>query len=233
MIDPSSPQSDVFPVTAATWLGDRLACGDGGRDDAVIHVMRIYREPLLIYAKGSSLRTIQDPEELVHGFFADRLSRVDYLDKWRRSGLPLRRWLINGLIFFAREQGRHAARNSGGVNTPVEPNLDETVGQYTRSIARAVVAEALTATIEALSSEGRGEHARLFVLHYIRGMSYDQISESGGVEPRRAAVMVRTATRRFRITLRGLIAWPGATDEDIETELSSLLNNCGAQRHDQ
>ncbi len=68
--------------------------------------METYTEPLSNYVAGSSFRSLSTPKDLVSGFFASRLAQTAYFEKWIDSGLPLRRWLINGFLFFLQEEAR-------------------------------------------------------------------------------------------------------------------------------
>ncbi|MFM7808466.1 MAG: hypothetical protein ACKPEA_11160 [Planctomycetota bacterium] len=51
--------------------------------------MQRYFEPLRVYVKGSSFRTMGESADLVNGLFASRLGRDDYLVEWVDSSLPL------------------------------------------------------------------------------------------------------------------------------------------------
>jgi hypothetical protein len=98
MSDARSPLHDAFPTTHRTWIVETLRAAlesrePGARERALTelrqHVMQRYFEPLRIYVKGSSFRTMGESADLVNGFFASRLSRDDYLAKWTESKLPL------------------------------------------------------------------------------------------------------------------------------------------------
>ena len=99
-----------FPTKQATWIHTRLVEGASGREEINTHVMSRYATPLRAYVLGSSICRIDDADALVNGFFASRLSREDFLTAWRDSGLPLRRWLVNGLLLHARERERELRR---------------------------------------------------------------------------------------------------------------------------
>jgi hypothetical protein len=59
--------TDHFPTTQQTWILDRLAERHGGSSALRSHLMERYREPLLAYARRSSLRSIAEPDDLVKG----------------------------------------------------------------------------------------------------------------------------------------------------------------------
>jgi hypothetical protein len=76
--------------------------------------MEVYYEPLCIYCRATSYRTLGEPEEIVGGFFASRLSDPTWIARWRDESrarsMPLRRWLLNGLCFYMREEARRQRR---------------------------------------------------------------------------------------------------------------------------
>lgn len=225
----SAPPGDVFPATQMTWLGAQVQAGDedgAARERARGHVMSVYFEPLVIYVRGSSFQSVGDAEELVAGFFSDRLSRADYLTKWLASGLPLRAWLIGGIKFYCKERIR-AARRDAAEPVPEDAHDEDAAGpgsDYRKQIARNLVREAMRSTGEALEGEGMGEHWQVFRRHHLEGVSFAQIAMSKGISEERAAVMSRTAARRLRARLRDLCAWPGASNEEIDREILSLFD---------
>jgi DNA-directed RNA polymerase specialized sigma24 family protein len=225
MVCMTKQRTDVFPHTQMTWLASRLDEGDAGLCKAREHVMEVYREPLLIYVKGSSFRSIGDPEELVSGFFADRLGRDDYLAEWLSSGRPLRRWLLVGMKYYLKEQIR--ANKRGGLALGFDPDdegIDPPSKRYNEASGRRLVARAIAQAEADLRERGFGEHWEVFVAHHLRDRPFSVIARELGVEEKRAAVMSRTAARRFRAVLREIVAWPGASDEELDAEIREL---CG------
>lgn len=211
------PRADAFPSTDHTWLGRALVEGERGRLAAGEHVMRVYAEPLRIYLRGSSFRALGDEDELVHAFFASRLSKPDYLNDWLISGRPLRRWLIVGfrhhLLETIRERERARRR-------PEAPGHSEPAERaFHRESALAIVREALRVAQQRCRDDDLDEHWRVFLDHHLHGRPYDAL----GADPRRAAVMARTCANRFRAALRELVGWPGASDAQVDEELASLM----------
>ena len=220
-------RTDVFPATALTWLGAQVREADeAARERARRHVIAIYLEPLTIYVKGSSYRSVGEPEELVAGFFADRLGRDDYLEKWLDSGLPLRAWLIRGLKYYCRERIR-AGRRDAAEPIPDDARDDASSGpgsDFRKRVARNLVREAMRQTSEELEQRGLGEHWLVFRRHHLEGASYAEIARAIDVREDRAAVMGRTAARRLRTRLRELCGWPSATTDEIDAEILSLFD---------
>ena len=221
----ANKRTDVFPHTQLTWLSSQLDDGVAGLSKAREHVMEVYREPLMIYVKGSSFRSLGDAEELVQGFFADRLGREDYLAEWLSSGRPLRRWLLVGLKYYLKEQIR--AKKRGGASLEFDPDdddMDHPSRIYNEASGRQIVARAMLQAEEDLRERGFGEHWEVFVAHHIQERSFQSIGAEHKVDEKRAAVMSRTAARRFRAVLRELVSWPGASDEELDSEIRAL---CG------
>src|SRR5882672_12709738 len=96
-------KKDVFPRTLGTWIGRKLQEGKAGRAEVNRHLMSVYAWPLQVYFRGSSDRWLGEPEDIVQGFFADRLDREEFLPGCQESGLRLRRWLMNGFCFYLKE----------------------------------------------------------------------------------------------------------------------------------
>ncbi|MFM1868656.1 MAG: hypothetical protein RL591_2064, partial [Planctomycetota bacterium] len=118
----SRPRADHFPTTQLTTLLSELRTLHG--DDAHMRlaetIMRRYAEPLAIYARGSTLREIAEPDELVHGYFAYALADATFLDRYLASGMRLRRWLMNGLLLHARSVIRDRSRARRREGAPLE-----------------------------------------------------------------------------------------------------------------
>jgi len=221
--------NEAFPETLRTWLGEQLEGSPDGLCSAREHIMRVYAEPMAVYIRGSSFRKLDDPDDLVRGFFADRLSRETYLNQWRESGRPLRFWLIVGLKHYLLEETRRRRRGNAGAlyesdAAGTEPASD---GAYFKAVAIGVVREAISQTGERCRKAGLDEHWMIFRRRYIGGECYAQIAAEAGITPGRAAVMARTAAARFRDTLRESVGWDGATPSEIEDEIRSLMEVTG------
>lgn len=217
-------QPDAFPSTLVTWLSNRLREGDDGLLDAARHVMEVYAEPLRIYFMGSSFRSMGQADDLVGGFFADRLSRPNFLQRWIESGRPLRYWLIVGFKHFLYEQARLQRRHDAHtLSDSVTGDDSGPIHIFDREVARALVAEASRRAEEHCLENKLSDHWRLFRRHVVDGLPFASIAPEFGVSPERAAVMARTAAHRFKRTLRELVAWEGAADEQIDQEIAHLM----------
>jgi len=181
--------SELFPTTQSTWLFDRVARAP---DEARAHVLACYFEPLCAYARASSLRALGEPAEIVNDFLTARLADGDYLARWSVSGIPLRRWLANGLLTHARNRALAEARRArhGGSVDPAElermttTHATDALLALERAWAVRTVTEAHERVHSELIAEGRTSWWGLFRLHGVQGMSYEQACPIAGVAPR-------------------------------------------------
>ena len=217
---------DHFPTTQQTWIFDRLAEGAGGGAALREHVMERYREPLLVYVRGSTLRALGEPDELVHGFFAHFLAHHDSLVRWAESGTRLRRWMMNGLVLHARGLRRDAARNreTGSIESiaaraSCEPRAQDA---FEASWARSLLADAATAVQSELVSEDRVNAWDVFAQHIIDGRAYADCCPPLGYTVDEGRTVTRMVSIRIRRTLRELLLQEGTPEVEIAAELRAL-----------
>ncbi len=220
---------DVFPSTMCTWINQELGAGQRGRREVNAFLMRTYAWPLQVYFLGTNQRWLGDPEDVVAGFFADRLARPGFLADWQASGLRLRRWLMNGFCFYLREQSRKRRADRRLVAEAEEPITF--TGDPNASVDRAAVVafvhEAIQAAEDQCLEEGLETHWRAFLRHHLDGASMRELSDELGVNAARAAVMVRTAKRKFRHALAEVLGRDGVPPDEVEEEIRSLLEVSG------
>ena len=223
---------DVFPSTLLTWISHRQDEGATGRREINRHVMAVYGEPLLIYLRGHTLRWLGEPEELIDGFFANRLDREDFFAKWQASGLRLRRWLMNALNLYLMEVRRSRQQTARGRSAELDDEQwtggDSPEKIVDRAFAQSIVRQALQQAQQRCKAKRLEEHWGVFMRHYYEGQKYDAFAGEYGVEPARAAIMARTATRVFRAALRNLLARDGTAPERIDEEIQALLEDIGS-----
>jgi hypothetical protein len=223
---------DLFPTTHSTWLVDRLSHAPG---EARAHVMSRYFEPLCAYARASSLRALGEPAELVNSFLAARLDDHAYLVRWSQSGMPLRRWLANGLLTHARNDALARARRGrvGGTVPPAElermTNAHETDALLALERAWAVrtVTEAHERVHTELVAEGRADWWELFRLHGVQGMAYEQACGITGIARSNATNVHRAVVTRLRDALRAILEREGIRPDEIDRELALMQDLLG------
>ncbi|MEE3001226.1 MAG: hypothetical protein VX908_00870 [Planctomycetota bacterium] len=221
----AADKPDAFPKTMGTWIDRQLQEGTLGRDVVNRHIMSVYAHPLKVYFLGSSMRTLGEPDDMVDGFFASRLQKESYFDQWKESGLRLRRWLMNGFLFHLKEEIRRQKRHGDSsldqeLDSPVDasPDLD-----FDRAWAMSMVQGAWKDAASSCEEEGFGNHWQLFIRHHVDGLPYKLCVEEFDVSPSQAAVMVRTATGRFKDALRMRILLDGLHEDDVDGELLRLM----------
>ena len=223
----SAPSRDAFPSTRHTWIGEKLQQGRTGHDEVTSHIMNLYARPLSVFMAGSSFSSVGDPYEIVQDFFADRLTQEGFLHNWLLSKRQLRHWLIVAFRHYLFERIRERTKSrdlSGKVSTmesfTVAPAAEK---DYHRQIALSVVREALRMAEASCTTAGFVEHWHIFVQHQYHDRSYEDISQETGRDISRLKVMSRTATNHLRQSVRRLVAWEGADDQEIDEEIRRLM----------
>jgi DNA-directed RNA polymerase specialized sigma24 family protein len=216
--------ADLFPTTHATWL--TIEVRDRPRE-ASMHIMSRYLEPLCAYVRASSLRTLGEPHELVNDFLATRVGDPAYLARWAASGIPLRRWLANGLITHARNRAMTEARRRSArveldpahIAASAETNA---LLALERAWAMRVMIEAHDRVRSEFDADGKGAWWELFRLHSVQGLAYAQAAAATGVTPGSASHINRVVATRLREVLRSLLERDGIAPDDIDRELALM-----------
>jgi DNA-directed RNA polymerase specialized sigma24 family protein len=224
--------SELFPTTHSTWLIDRSAHAP---DEARAHVMSRYFDPLCAYARASSLRAVREPTELVNDFFAARLSDDAYLARWSTSGLPLRRWLVNGLITHARNRAAAELRRQSKAPATDPATLASAVASpepagllaLERAWAMRVMIEAHDRVRSEFDADGKSAWWELFRLHSMQGMSYAEACRITGIAPSNATNVHRSVALRLRDALRAILEREGIRPEEIARELALMQDMLG------
>jgi hypothetical protein len=219
--------NDAFPSTDRTALVELLLRDPSARAEAVRTVMDRYVHPLSVYVQGSSLRAVGDHVDLVQGFLADRFGRRDYLDQWAESGLPLRRWLINGLHLYAKEEQRK--RRPLGESF-VGDFAVERIPSAEAAWARELLAQACEVVSHELSASGHGKAWDVFRRHFIDGRSYSQLQDEFGMRPSALAEASRRVSIHLREAVRILLVRDGVKPADVEAELRQMLQAIEEER---
>jgi hypothetical protein len=221
---------DVFPATLNTWINLQLPQGAGGRLNVNHHVMSTYAWPLKVYYLGTNSRWLGEPDEVIDAFFASRLEHEDFLAKWQASGLRLRRWLMNAFCFYLMELRRERRRNEPS-SEPAEEHATFTGDPdavMDQESARAFVRQAMQLAEQACRQENLEAHWQVFLRHHLDDVPFDEIGKEFNVDAARAAVMSRTATRKFRSALRDVVARDGISPDRIDEEIQSLVKEIGS-----
>ena len=220
--------TNVFPSTDRTDLAAMLGGAPEQRLDAVRLLLGRYAEPLVVYARGSSLRAVADPVELVQGFLTDRLLRDDYLRKWLDSGMALRRWLINGLHLYAKET-RRADQRHVSLDTGYDPHAQR-VPEAEAAWSRALLMNACEHVESELRRSGHDTAWEIFRRHFIDGRSYRELAGEFDMSPAAMAESSRRVSSLLRETVRLLLVREGVAPQDVERELYGMLQSLEEHR---
>lgn len=191
-------------------------------------IMEVYAHPLEVYLRGSSFARMIDgePRELVHAFFADRLDRDGFILDWLRSGRRFRHWLVVAFRYFLLEELRRRSRGHWGRGHHDAEASSPDPGPYrgyNREVALRLVRAALEEAARTCRAEGLDVHWRLFEDRHVHHIEPHISRERLNLTPERAKVLYRTAQNHFKRAMRGLVAWPGATPEEIDDEIMDLM----------
>ncbi|MBX3372987.1 MAG: hypothetical protein KF817_04075 [Phycisphaeraceae bacterium] len=226
---------DHFPRTLSTWIDAQLDRGEAGRQEINHHLMEAYRVPLRAYVLGSRVHWLGEADDLVAGFFASRLARADFVNQWRESGMRLRRWLMNAMSFYMKEQMRSRRRDQRVVSENVCAEgggpLDGSAGSsatgaetaFEQAYRIGLVDRALEIARHRLEAGGMLHHFEIFYAQHALGRPLTELAQSYGTTADRAHVMSRTAARHFERAIRELLIQDGIAEDDVEHELVRLL----------
>jgi len=221
---------DAFPSTMQEWIMARLDVDGAGLQEVATHLMETYSRPLQVYWLGSSFRTPEfEARDVVAGFFADRLSKPEWLQAWSSSGLRLRRWLMNGLLMYLHEQHRATTRFNRLPEIAL-PNANDNCDaamEYDRAWARQVVSNACDEAANRCRAANLDTHWDLFRRHYLLGESYGDIVRSSRITARQAEVRCRAARSRFVAALRETLRQDGANEDELDDEIRGLMEVLG------
>ena len=231
--DPLTP-SRSFPETQTVWISDRLSEGEAGMMLANGYVMESYVRPLSIYCSKIGLaRTVRiDADDLVHGFFANRLSNSEYLKSWLTSGLRLRQWLRNGLHFYVHELRRQNAAQLGKLGPHIgDQALPEEVPsegaahdhEFERAWALAALDLAMKETKEGLEKRNRRDEWEMFCSHHVEGVPHAIIGERFQLSTAQVAQRTFAVGAQLRDELYGILRKDGALRSEIDVEVRSMM----------
>ena len=231
--DPLTP-SRSFPETQTVWISDRLSEGEAGMMLANGYVMESYVRPLSIYCSKIGLaRSVRiDADDLVHGFFANRLSNSEYLKSWLTSGLRLRQWLRNGLHFYVHELRRQNAAQLGKLGPHIgDQALPEEVPsegaahdhEFERAWALAALDLAMKETKEGLEKRNRRDEWEMFCSHHVEGVPHAIIGERFQLSTAQVAQRTFAVGAQLRDELYGILRKDGALRSEIDVEVRSMM----------
>ena len=237
---------DRFPTTHATWIEAQLTIIDdaerpgdessgtgrasSARDALRRHVMERYTDALGAYVSATGLRASGERDELVSGFYAGPMADPTFFRRWRTSGMPLRRWLMNARSFDCRSVRRDAQRERER-RTPVAAEALEATAAvehdaaaaFDRSWALAIVNEAYARVQHELLERGREHDDAVLRMHVIDGMPYEQVARVLGIERKDCFNAVRRVAGAVRAEVRDILREEGVPESGLEDALAEVL----------
>jgi DNA-directed RNA polymerase specialized sigma24 family protein len=215
--------NEVFPPTPREWLASQSLSGRTGRRLANAFVMELYAPALEAYLRGSRWRSAGEPRDLVHGYFASRLSREDFFERWLASGLRFRRWLVNGMLFHLREATRGRRPITIADDEAALAPEPDAVERFEQEWARGIVRAACERASAECMVAGRWVHWRLFIRHTVDGVPYSKLAAELGIQPERAPGLARTAAHALRRAIHELLIQEGVPPGEVAAETDRLL----------
>jgi DNA-directed RNA polymerase specialized sigma24 family protein len=244
------PAIDHFPSTHATWLDAQLtiiedadrahAAGDPvaaaraaeARGTLRRHVMERYTPALGAYVSSAGLRGAGERDELVAGFYAGPMADDAFFARWRASGMPLRRWLMNAISFHCRGLRRDLRRERGRT----EPGVDvhglpgsaaaaeaDAAEAFDRAWALAIVNESYARVQGELADAGRHDDDAILRMHLIDGMPYEEIARQLGLTRTDCFNATRRVAARVREALRELLREEGVPNSGVDAAVAEVL----------
>ena len=251
------PAVDHFPSTHATWIDAQLtiaedadrahAAGDalaasraaGARNALRRHVMERYTGALGAYVSSSGLRSAGERDELVAGFYAGPLADDAFLARWRTSGMPLRRWLMNAIAFHCRGLRRDARRERARTEPGDVQALDaagagltqgaagaaeaDAAEAFDRAWALAIVNESYARVQAELADAGRHDDDAILRMHLVDGMPYEEIAHRLGLTRTECFNATRRVAARVRESLRELLREEGVPNSGLDAAVGEVM----------
>lgn len=237
---------DRFPTTHATWIEAQLTIIDdaerpgdessgtgrasSARDALRRHVMERYTDALGAYVSATGLRASGERDELVSGFYAGPMADPTFFRRWRTSGMPLRRWLMNAMSFHCRSARRDAQRDRERRAPLADEALEATAAverdaaaAFDRAWALAIVNEAYARVQHELLERGREHDDAVLRMHVIDGMPYEQVARALGIERNDCFNAVRRVTGAVRGVVRDILREEGVPESGLEDALAEVL----------
>jgi DNA-directed RNA polymerase specialized sigma24 family protein len=220
-------RTEAFPTTCRTWIFDRLQSGGEGERAVRAELMALYWQPLRDAGQARFGLSAEVALDLVHGFFASRFARREYLARWQESDKRLRHWLWNGLCYHWQEHRRSERRRE---HAPlIEDHADDAVPdpgvEFDRAFAMALVRQALAKAQQRCIDEDFVRHWHVFERRQLRGESLVAIARDLAVTPDQALVMLRAPRRRFVGALEELLVADGVPPIELPRAVAELLDS--------
>jgi DNA-directed RNA polymerase specialized sigma24 family protein len=198
-----------------------------------------YTVALGAYVASSGLRSAGERDELVAGFYAGPMSDAAFFSRWRQSGMPLRRWLMNAIAFHCRSIRRDALRERARTDPGDVRSLDaagalggqgaaaaaeaDAADAFDRAWALAIVNDAYARVQAELADAGRDHDDAILRMHLVDGMPYDEIARQLGLTRADCFNATRRVAARVRGALRELLQEEGVPNSGLDAAVAEVM----------
>jgi DNA-directed RNA polymerase specialized sigma24 family protein len=230
------PVVDRFPSTHETWIDGQLelaaqAVGDGAHAASSAlraHLMERYYEPLCVYVRTRALMGLGEPAEIVGDFFARDTDAVGFLQRWRASGMPLRRWVMNAMALHCkglqRDIARAAGRHTDATDIEEVPSSSARAERaFDRAWAVSIAQRAFWIAHADSESRGRPQDALAFRLHAVDELPHEKIAQQLGITAAQSAHACKRVGARMREAVGDLLRQDGVPPEMLQSAVAEVL----------
>lgn len=230
------PAVDHFPSTHETWIGEQLERGgvaepqeaSVARAALASHLMERYYEPLCVYVRTRALAGLGEPAEIVGDYFARDFDAVAFLSRWRSSGMPLRRWMMNAMALHCRglrrDAQRAARRRDDAAKVDDVPGNDARAErEFDRAWAVSIANRAFRIAHADAESRGRPMDALAFRLHALDELTHEAIARQLGITAAQSAHAYKRVSARMREAVSDLLRQEGVPPDMLESAVAEVL----------
>ncbi len=238
---------DHFPSTHRTWIEAQLtviaeaADGDAHTSAATAaaateahralcaFIMARYHEPLCAYVTTAALRDLGEPHDLVAGFFAKSLATPAMFNRWLRTGISLRRWLMNAIALHCRSLRRDKVRSASRLRSdqemaPLSAPGPSAEREFDRVWALTIANEAHAHARTEVLARGRADDYEAFRLHIFEGCEHAEIARRLGITRTQSVNAVRRLSQVMRDQVRVLLRAEGIDGSDLDAAVAEVIS---------
>ncbi len=232
---------DHFPSTHAIWIDAQLtiaersrAAGDAAGEARAAGVLREYLmeryyDAMRTYVRSGALVRAGEPDEIVGEFFARAVDAPSMLGRWRESGMPLRRWMMNAMAFHCRgmlrDRDRRERREAAlEIDADRAPTVGtDAVRAFDRAWAIALAGEAFGIAQRDADARGRPGDSMAFRMHSLDGLPHRTIARELGITESASVNAVKRVSERMREAVRELLRAEGVMAADMDAAVAEVL----------
>jgi hypothetical protein len=218
----------------STHLGHLLLAGDVGRARRL--VMEVYREPLIAYVRNvpwaKSLQRqagCETAESIVDGFFAERIGKDRVLIEWAGRQCKFRAWVraaLRNYLLTRVADDRQQRANLAKLQRQFAATEGEAAAckeAFDRSLRQRIIRLALQIAGERAADRGKAAEWQAFLAHELSGKRFSELDDLIPGTDGSKSSKLRSMRSLCSEVVREIVAWPCATEGEIDAELEALL----------